>query len=133
VFGNTVALALLRFGLTVPSRAVAYIAAAAVSNFIATNFAANMIDAFESAALLGMTAGLVGAACLTGLSLLLFPFARHRHCLWTVVAGTVLGALLYVAIEDNSAWGRGFLILYTGWQTGYGAALGVALARRSRA
>lgn len=134
VFGNAAGLALVRFGLAGLGRAVAYIAAATAANFIATNFAANMMDAIDNAALLGMAAGLIGAACLTGLTLLLFPFARHlRPCLWMVVAGTVLGALLHVAIEDNSSWGRGFLLLYALWQAGYGAALGTALPRRSQA
>lgn len=134
LFGNAVGLALLRFGLTSPGRAVAYIGAATVSNFIATNFAANMIDAIDSAAFLGMAAGLIGAVCLTGLSLLLFPFARQTSpCLAMVAAGTALGALLHVAIEDSSSWGRGFLVLYGFWQAGYGAALGTALPRRSPA
>ena len=134
VFGNAVGLALVRFGLAGPGRALSYIAAATLANFIATNFAANMVDAVESAALLGMSAGLVGAACLTALTLLLFPFARNlRPCLWMVAAGTALGALLHVAIEDNSSWGRGFLLLYAFWQAGYGAALGAALPRRSPA
>jgi len=134
VFGNAVGLALVRFGLTSPSRALAYIAAATVSNFIATNFAANMIDAIDSAAFLGMAAGLIGAVCLTGLSLLLLPFARQiLPCLSMVAAGAALGALLHVAIEDSSSWGRGFLVLYGFWQAGYGAALGTALPRRSPA
>jgi hypothetical protein len=134
VFGNAVGLALVRFGLAGPGRALSYIAAATLANFIATNFAANMVDAVESAALLGMSAGLVGAACLTALTLLLFPFARNlRPCLWMVAAGTALGALLHVAIEDNSSWGRGFLLLYAFWQAGYGAALGAALPQRSPA
>ncbi|MFM9841831.1 MAG: hypothetical protein ACKVOI_02560 [Dongiaceae bacterium] len=134
VFGNAVALALMRFGLANPGRALAYIAASTVSNFIATNFAANMVDAIDSAVFLGMAAGLIGAACLTGLTLLLFPFARQiGPCLWMVAAGTALGALLHVAIEDSSSWGRGFLLLYGCWQAGYGAALGTALLRRSPA
>jgi hypothetical protein len=79
-----------------------------------------------------MAAGLIGAACLTLLSLLVLPFARQvRPCLLMVAAGTLLGALLHVAIEDQSSWGRGFLVLYAAWQAGYGAALGTALPRRS--
>jgi len=134
IFGNAVGLALVRFGLASAGHAVAYIAAATISNFIATNFAANMIDAIDSAASLGMAAGFIGAACLTMLSLALLPFTRQLWpCLLTVAAGTGLGALLHVAIEDNSAWGRGFLLLYAFWQAGYGAALGTALPRRSTA
>jgi hypothetical protein len=134
LFGNAVALALIRLGLTSPVRALAYIAASTVANFIATNFAANMVDAIDSAAFLGMAAGFIGAVCLTGLSLPLLPFARQlAPCLAMVAAGTVLGALLHVAIEDNSSWGRGFLLLYAFWQAGYGAAWGTALPRRSTA
>lgn len=134
IFGNAVGLALVRFGLTGAGRALAYIAAATVSNFIATNFAANMIDMIDSAAFLGMAAGLIGAACLTMSSLALLPSTRQLWpCLLMVAAGTGLGALLHVAIEDNSAWGRGFLLLYAFWQAGYGAALGTALPRRSPA
>ena len=133
IFGNAVGLVLVRFGLTSPGRALAYIAAATISNFIATNFAANMVDTIDSAAFLGMAAGLIGATCLTGLTLLLLPFARKIvPCLLMVAAGTVLGALLHVAIEDNSAWGQGFLVLYGLWQAGYGAALGTALPRRTQ-
>jgi hypothetical protein len=132
VFGNAVGLALVLLGLAGLGRALAYIAAATVSNFIATNFAANMVDAIDSAALLGMAAGLIGAACLTLLSLLVVPFTRQfRPCLLMVAAGTLLGALLHVAIEDHSSWGRGFLVLYAAWQAGYGAALGTALPRRT--
>jgi hypothetical protein len=134
VFGNAVGVMLVRLGLASLGRALAYIAAATVSSFIATNFAANMVDAIDSAALLGMAAGLIGAACLTGLTLLLFPFARQiGPCLAMVAAGTALGALLHVAIEDSSSWGRGFLVLYGFWQAGYGAALGTALPQRSPA
>jgi hypothetical protein len=93
-----------------------------------------MMDAIDSAAFLGMAAGFIGAVCLTGLSLPLLPFARQlAPCLAMVAAGTVLGALLHVAIEDNSSWGRGFLLLYAFWQAGYGAALGTALPRRTPA
>ena len=132
VFGNAAGLALVLLGLAGLGRALAYIAAATVSNFIATNFAANMVEAIDSAALLGMAAGLIGAACLTLLSLLVLPFTwQVRPCLLMVAAGTLLGALLHVAIEDHSSWGRGFLVLYAVWQAGYGAALGTALPRRS--
>lgn len=134
VFGNAIGLALVRFGLAGLGRALAYIAAATVSNFIATNFAANMVDVIESPSILGMAAGLLGAACLTTLSLAILPFTRQLWpCLSMLAAGTALGTLLHVAIEDSSAWGRGFLILYAFWQAGYGAALGMALPRRSAA
>ena len=131
VFGNAVGLALVRFGLAGPGRALAYIAAATVANFIATNFAANLVDAIDNAALLGMAAGLAGGGSLTILSLAILPFTRQPlPFLLMVAAGTLLGALLHVAIEDNSSWGRGFLLLYAIWQAGYGAALGTALPRR---
>jgi hypothetical protein len=134
VFGNAVGLALARFGLVGLGRALAYIAAATVSNFIATNFAANLVDAIESASVLGMAAGLLGAACLTILSLAILPFTRQLWpCLSMLAAGAALGALLHVAIEDSSGWGQGFLILYALWQAGYGAALGMALPGRSAA
>ncbi len=134
VFGNAVALALVRFGLAGLGRALAYIAAATVANFIATNFAANMVDTIDNAAFLGMAAGLVGGGSLTILSLPILPFTRQPlPFLLMVAAGTLLGALLHVAIEDNSSWGRGFLLLYAVWQAGYGAALGTSLPRRTPA
>lgn len=133
LFGMTVALFLSRRGLARPWQVFGYIAASTVSNFIAANFAANMVNAIESAAVLGMLAGLVGAGCLTALSLLMFPFLRRAvPCAMMIAAGTLLGSLLYVALEDGSNFGLGFLVFYALWQAGYAAAFGVALPPRQQ-
>jgi hypothetical protein len=132
LFGMIIALFLSRRGLAGTAQVLGYVAAAAISNFIAANVAANMVDAVDSAALLGILAGFVGATCLTALSLLLFPFLRTAlAAALLIAAGTLLGSLLHVAIEDDSAFGLGFIILYAGWQAGYAAALGAALPPRT--
>lgn len=134
LFGMIVGLFLSRRALARPWQILAYIAAATAANFIATNFAADMVDAMESAIVLGMLAGLIGSGCLTGLSLLLFSFLRRPlPCLLMVAAGTLLGGLLEFALEDSSAYGHGLLVLYGAWQAGYAAALGTALPPRQAA
>jgi len=133
LFGMIVGLFLSMRNLARPWQVLAYIAAATVANFVATNFAAGMVEAIDSALVLGMLAGLIGSGCLTGLSLLLFPFLRRPlPCLLMLAAGTLLGGLLEFAIEDTSAYGLGFLVLYGAWQAGYAAALGTAVPPRQR-
>jgi hypothetical protein len=133
LFGILVGAFLRARGLADAARWLAYIAASAVSNFIATNFAVNLHDAFDSGILLGMAAGLVGAGCLTALSWLFLPFVRSvRSCAWMLAAGTLLGGLLPVALESEGDLGWGFLLLYVAWQAGYAAALGTALPERGR-
>lgn len=133
LFGMIVGLVLSSRGLARPSRVFAYIAAATAANFVAANFAVDMVDAVDSAIVLGMLAGLIGSGCLTAVSLLLFPFLRRPlPCLLMLAAGTLLGGLLEFALQDSSTYGRGFLVLYGAWQAGYAAALGTALPPRQR-
>lgn len=133
LFGMIVGLFLSVRNLARPWQVFAYIAGATVANFVATNFAAGMVEAIDSALVLGMLAGLIGSGCLTGLSLLLFSFARRPLlCLLMLAAGTLLGGLLEFAVEDTSAYGLGFLVLYGAWQAGYAAALGTALPPRQQ-
>lgn len=131
LFGIIVGLVLSRRGLARLWQVLAYIATATAANFVATNFAAGMVDTVDSALVLGMLAGLIGSGCLTAVSLLLFSFLRRPlPCLLMLAAGTLLGALLEFALEDSSAFGLGFLVLYGAWQAGYAAALGTALPPR---
>jgi hypothetical protein len=130
LFGAIVGWFFWRRRLAQPWQALAYAAAAILSNFIATNLAAHMVDSIDSAVLLGMLAGLVGSACLTALSLPLFVFVRRpAPCLLMVAAGTLLGALLGPAMEGSGEYGLGFLLLYAAWQAGYAGALSTALPR----
>jgi hypothetical protein len=131
IFGAVVGGFLCLRDLIRPWQLLAYLAAATVSNFIATNFAVGMADSMNSAAALGMAAGLLGAACLTALSLLLFPFVRRSlPCLLMVGAGMLLGGLLKPALEDSGEYVPGLLLLYAVWQAGYAGALGTALPKR---
>jgi hypothetical protein len=133
LFGVTVCWYLWHRRLIRPWQIVAYIAAATISNFIATNFTVGMVDRIESPIVLGMAAGLMGAGCLTAMSLAVFTFVRRLlPCLLMVAAGTLLGGLLWPALEDSSQFGLGFLLLYAAWQSGYAAALGTALPPRYR-
>ena len=133
LFGMIVGLFLSRRNLARPWQVVAYIAAATAANFVATNFAAGMVNAIDNAFSLGMLAGLIGSGWLTAVSLLLFSFLRRPlPCLLMLAAGTLLGGLLEFAIEDSSSLGMGFLVLYGAWQAGYAAALGTALPPRQR-
>jgi len=131
IFGAVVGGFLWMRDLIRPWQLPAYLAAATVSNFIATNFAASMVDSIDSAAMLGMAAGLLGAACLTAISILLFPFVRRSlPCLLMVGAGTLLGGLLKPALEESGEYVPGLLLLYAVWQAGYAGALGTALPKR---
>jgi hypothetical protein len=134
LFGAIVGWFLWRRRLALSWQASAYAAAAILSNFIATNLAAHLVDSFNSAVFLGMLAGLVGAALLSALSLPLFTFVRRlAPCLLMVLAGTLLGGLLGPAMEGSGEYGLGFLFLYAAWQAGYAAALSTALPLRNLA
>lgn len=131
IFGVVVGGFLWLRDLIRPGQLLAYLAAATVANFVATNFAVGMVDAIDSAAVLGMAAGLLGAACLTVLSLLLIPFVRRwLPCLLMVGAGTLLGGLLEPALKESGEYVPGLLLLYAVWQAGYAGALGTALPKR---
>ena len=127
VFGLVVGSALHRRARATGPLALLYAAAATVANFAATNLALNIVQVGGDldALWIGMIAGLVGAACLTALSLPLLPFIRHwRPCLLMLAVGCLLGGLLHVALGAEA---YGFLILYGAWQAGYAAALGTAV------
>jgi hypothetical protein len=132
LFGAIVGWFLWRRRLAQSWQALAYAAAAILSNFIATNLAAHLVDSIDSAVFLGMLAGLVGAACLTALSLPLFAFVRRpAPCLLMVAAGTLLGGLLGPAMEGSGEYGLGFLLLYAAWQAGYAGAMSTGLPLRN--
>ena len=144
VFGLIIGLALWRRGLASPWIYVAYVAASTVSYYIAFNvwaFSYGDIERFvhgdivSSHLLTGMLAGLFGSACLTALSALMFPFLRRlTPCLLMLIAGCVLGGLLFVPSMDESmiiAGVSSWLILFAGWQAGYAASLAVALPQSS--
>jgi len=114
VFGVVIGLALHRRRLVSAVQVTAYVAAAIVANFVATNLAYGIVvdaDSKLDVTWIGMIAGFAGAACLTLLSLPIFPFCRQ----WRVGLADEIGTL-------------GFLILYGVWQAGYAAALATAVA-----
>lgn len=133
VFGVVIGLALHHRRLASVSQIGIYTSAATASNFAAFNLATNLNGGTGILDLtwIGMIAGLLGAACLTVLSLPIFPFSRHwRPCLLMVLAGLLLGGLLGVALlKEIDPFG--LLILYGPWQAGYAAALGAAVPRRA--
>ncbi len=120
VFGLIVGGALLRRGLAGPWVYAAYAVASSASCYAAIYFAVAVYNAFNGNMLLiGFCAGLLGSACLTGVSALLFRFLRRpAPCLLMLGAGCVLGGLL--ALDEG-------LVLFASWQAGYAAALAAAV------
>src|SRR5262249_26171263 len=130
-FGVIIGVALYRRRLTSLLQIGIYALAATASNFAAYNLATHLADDGGMLRLtwIGMIAGLLGAACLTVLSLPMFPFIRHwRPCLLMLLAGLLLGGLLSVALSMG-IFPFGLLALYGPWQAGYAAVLGAALPR----
>lgn len=129
VFGVIIGVALLWRGLANAGQVAAYVLAAGVSNFAATNLALNIFEAVDNSLVIGMIAGLFGAACLTALSIAILPFCRRwPPCLLMVVAGCLLGGLLAVPLdridgEPIVMW----MVLYAPWQAGFAAAFGTAV------
>ncbi len=126
VFGLAIGLALRRRRHVSGWGYAAYVAASTISYFAAVNLALNIYDALDGNMLvIGLIAGLLGSACLTAMSLPLFPFLRRlAPCLLLLFTGCILGALLAAGPESDFLK---FLILYAGWQAGYAASLAVAL------
>ena len=125
VFGLLVGGALLRRGLAGPWVYAAYAVASSASCYAAIYFAVAVYNAFNGNMLLiGFCAGLLGSACLTGVSALLFrSLRRPAPCLLMLGAGCVLGGLL--AFYDG-------LVLFASWQAGYAAALAAGLPGKAR-
>src|SRR5262249_42751399 len=131
VFGVVIGLALHRRRLTSLLQIGIYALAATASNFAAYNLATHLADFGGMLRLtwIRLLAGLLGPACLTVLSLPMFPFIRHwRPCLLMLLAGLLLGGLLSIALRMGS-FPFGLLALYGPWQAGYAAALGTTLPR----
>jgi len=135
IFGVVIGLALHRRRLASVSQIGAYSSAATIS-YVAADFLARNLAGRDSSILhltwIGMVAGLLGATCLTVLSLPIFPFIRRwRPCLLMALAGLLLGGLLGVALLEEIDPFFSLLILYVPWQAGYAAALGAAVPRRA--
>lgn len=132
VFGVIIGAALLWRGLANAIQVAAYVLAAGVSNFAATNLALNIFEAVDNHMVTGMIAGLFGAACLTAFSIAILPFSRRwPPCLLMLLAGCLLGGLLAVPLnridgEPIVMW----LVLYAPWQAGFAAAFGTTLPPR---
>jgi hypothetical protein len=141
VFGVVIGLALHRRRLVSVSQIGIYASAATASHFAGYNLVTKLAgvavlwmnggDGILRLIWVGMVAGLLGATCLTVLSLPIFPFIRHwRPCPLMALAGLLLGSLLGVALRMGM-YPFGLLILYGLWQAGYAAALGTAVPRRA--
>jgi hypothetical protein len=127
VFGLIVGYALRRAGLAGGWRYPSYIAGATISYFAAVQLSVNfLIDAIDNVVAVGIIAGLFGAALLTAMSAALIPaFRRRPPIIATIAAGGILGALLYIPIEQDHFFY--WLALYAPWQAGYAAAMATAL------
>jgi hypothetical protein len=143
VFGIIVGGALLWHRLASGIQTTAYVLASGVSNFAATNLAMSIIVAmkittYESFGLhlaIGMIAGLLGAACLTALTIAIFPFSRRLWpCLLMLVSGALLGGVLAVTLYLYHVRGGtpilAWVALFAPWQAGFAAAFGAAVPRR---
>lgn len=131
LFGIIIAIALMRLDRARVWQAAAYVLASTVSNFAATNLAYALYDG-KNGLVTGITAGALGAAALTALTLAIMPFSRQlRAAVLMVVAGTALGALLsitlYLIDRDTVSAYLGLLILYIPWQGAFAAAFGMAV------
>ncbi len=126
VFGLIVGYALRRAGLAGGRLYPAFIAASTFAYFAAVQISLNvLVDVIDNIAAVGIIAGLFGAALLTAISAALMPaFRRRRPVIATIAAGGILGALLYIPIEQDHFlyW----LALYAPWQAGYTAAMATA-------
>ena len=127
VFGIAFGVLLAWRGVAEPGRALGYAGASTLSYLAAVTFALELGDDFPSIWLLGIVAGLLGGALLTGAAALLMPAARRaRAAALMVGAGGLLGALLEFPIgQDGGFWG--FLLFCAAWQAGYAAAFATAL------
>ena len=77
VFGLIVGFALQSRGVAGLGRVTAYTVAATLSYFAAVTLALAIGRSIDEMAVIGLIAGLLGAACLTALSAWLFPFQRR--------------------------------------------------------
>ena len=131
IFGLAVWAALQRRGDVRPATGALYVLASTLSYFFTVMLSLEvLIDVFDNTVLIGVIAGLVGSACLSGCAALLLPFARRPGPLLAMIAaGGVLGALLAVPLgdfgDDSRFWA--WLIFFAGWQAGYAAAFATAL------
>ena len=127
VFGVIFGAILRTRGLANTRTAVLYAAASTASYFVAVNLALHLIDVVQQFWQIGMIAGLIGAACLTGLAAWLLPFVRATvPCVLMLGAGCLLGALLELIVGDGSDVFDA-IVFFGAWQTGYAAAFAMAV------
>ena len=127
VFGLIVGFALHRRGAAGLGRVAAYTVAAILAYFAAVTLALAIGRGNFDMVVIGLIAGLFGAACLAALGAWLFPFQRRaKPIVLMVAAGCLLGALLPLWTEGGDAWWKPFL-LYVPWQAGYAAAFATSL------
>ena len=127
VFGIVFGVLLAWRGAAGPGHALGYAAASTLSYLAAETFAVEFGDSLPAIWLLGIVAGLLGGALLTGATALLMPLARRlRPGALMLAAAGLLGALLEIPLaQDGGFWG--FLLFFAVWQAGYAAAFATAL------
>lgn len=130
MFGLIAGFALRRRGLAVGWRYPAYAAAATLSYFATVQLTLDyLVEAVDNLPVAGMIAGLFGAGLLAAASAALIPaFRRVRPCLSMIAVGTVLGALLVIAVPGGDFFD--WLALFAPWQAGYAAAMATAFDNR---
>ncbi len=127
LFGVVFGVVLVRRGVVGPGRALGFAVASTLSYLAAETFAVEFNDQFGATWLLGIVAGLLGGALLTGAGAVLMPFARRlRPCALMVGAGGLLGALLEIPLAQGGGF-WGFVLFFAVWQAGYAAAFATAL------
>ncbi len=127
VFGIVFGILLAWHGAMNPGRALGYAAASTLSYLAAVTFAVEFGGGFGAIWQIGVLAGLLGSALLTGAAALLMPSARRaRHAAIMLGAGGLFGALLEIPLAQNGGF-WGFLLFCAAWQAGYAAAFATAL------
>ncbi len=127
VFGVVFGAVMNYFGLASARTAVLFAAASALSYLVAVNLAFHLVNTIEAAWLLGILAGVAGAAGLTAAVARLFPFARRTGpAALMLAAGGLLGALLEAPMRSGSGFVE-WLALFATWQAGYAAAFATSL------
>ena len=133
VFGLVLGYALKRRDLALDGLYAVYVLASGLSYFVTVQLTINIIMALlDSPVLIGMAAGAVGAALLTGATAVMIPeYRRRRPAIMMILAGAALGAALFFAVESERF--LNWFLLFAPWQAGYAAAMATAVEKREPA
>ena len=133
VFGLVLGYALKRRDLALDGLYAVYVLASGLSYFVTVQLTINIIMALlDSPVLIGIAAGAVGAALLTGATAVMIPeYRRRRPAITMILVGAALGAALFFAVESERF--LNWFLLFAPWQAGYAAAMATAVEKREPA